>query len=378
MDDRVMLFRVGTMVLGALIVTVILLVLFGKLPSLIPNRYYTVTIPCENAGGVTKDTPIRKCGILVGRITNVELIDEESNAGKNNVLMTAQIYADKKIFSNEICQIQRDFVGNTLVEIVVDPKDLNLRKRIGDGASLRSEVNNDPTGLQSTLKNPINIVSHTGAALTRASDKLGAASDCVKDILNEDAKEKVKNILDDTAKSLKAFQKILGNEENQQKLADAIKKLPDTIDSMNRTFQKADDTLRTFSTPSEADGRTPIQQMVDAIALTERALRKFSEPSRPGELPPVDQIAQMTKNINEITSLMRDIMTRVDSGDGSLGAFLKDRELYDHINRTVKNIEELSRQLKPIVADARVLSDKMARHPGVLIRDAVKPGVGVK
>ena len=44
------------------------------------------------------------------------------------------------------------------------PKDLNLRKRISNGASLRSEVNNDPTGLQSTLKNPINIVSHTGAA----------------------------------------------------------------------------------------------------------------------------------------------------------------------------------------------------------------------
>ena len=96
MDERVMRFRMGAMVLGTLIITVILLVLFGQLPSLIPNRYYTVTIPCENAGGVTRTHPYRKCGILVGRITNVELIDEESNAGKNNVLMTALICADQK------------------------------------------------------------------------------------------------------------------------------------------------------------------------------------------------------------------------------------------------------------------------------------------
>ena len=99
--------------------------------------------------------------------------------------------------------------------------------------------------------------------MTRTSNKLGAASDCVKDILNKIYKEKVKNILDDTPKSLKAFQKILGNEENQQKLADAIKKLPDTIDSMNRTFQKADDTLRTFGTQVERlSGQTPIHQVV--------------------------------------------------------------------------------------------------------------------
>ena len=36
MDERVMQFRVGVMVLATLIITAILLVMFGKLPSLIP------------------------------------------------------------------------------------------------------------------------------------------------------------------------------------------------------------------------------------------------------------------------------------------------------------------------------------------------------
>ncbi len=57
---------------------------------------------------------------------------------------------------------------------------------------------------------------------------------------------------------------------------------------------------------------------------------------------------------------------------------MNDRQLYDRLNRAAKNIEEVSRELKPIIDDARVFSDKIARHPGVIVRDAMKPGVGIK
>ena len=71
-------------------------------------------------------------------------------------------------------------------------------------------------------------------------------------------------------------------------------------------------------------------------------------------------------------------MTRIDNGDGSLGALLNDRQLYDRLNKAARNIEQVSRELRPIVDDAGVFMDKAARHPGVIIRDAVKPGVGIK
>ena len=49
MDERVMQFRVGVMVLATLIVTAILLVMFGKLPTLIgrttPSRSASTTPP---------------------------------------------------------------------------------------------------------------------------------------------------------------------------------------------------------------------------------------------------------------------------------------------------------------------------------------------
>jgi phospholipid/cholesterol/gamma-HCH transport system substrate-binding protein len=95
-------------------------------------------------------------------------------------------------------------------------------------------------------------------------------------------------------------------------------------------------------------------------------------------LPPADQIAKAMENVTEITTLMRTIVGRIEQGEGSLGALLNDRQLYDRLNRAARNIERISQELKPIVDDARVFSDKVSRHPGVIIRDAVKPGVGLK
>jgi len=118
--------------------------------------------------------------------------------------------------------------------------------------------------------------------------------------------------------------------------------------------------------------------MVNTIEITEKTLRKFSEPAREGELAPVDQIAKAMENINDVTSVLRSVMNKIDQGEGSIGALMNDRELYNRLNRAARNIEDISRQLKPVVADARVITDKVARHPGVIIRDAVKPGVGIK
>lgn len=72
-----MQFRVGVVVLGTLIITAILLVIFGKLPSLIPGRYYTIRVYFDYANGVDKDTPVRKSGVLIGRVTDVRLTDHE-------------------------------------------------------------------------------------------------------------------------------------------------------------------------------------------------------------------------------------------------------------------------------------------------------------
>jgi phospholipid/cholesterol/gamma-HCH transport system substrate-binding protein len=371
MDERVVQFRVGAMVLGTLIITAILLVMFGKLPKLIAT--YPVQVRFDNAGGVTKGTPVRKSGMLIGRVADVELTDNDEK-----VLVTLEIQSGKTIYQNEEAFITRDLLGDTAL-VFIPSLDKRLRHvPVERDAILTGRVSDDPTGLKRALQGPINTVQETGEALTAASKKLGEAAERVEKILNEDAQRDVRDILHDAAKSLKVVQKVLGDEENQSKLADALSKLPNTLESMNRTFVATDETLRKFTERSGPEKKTAIERMVGTIEMTERTLRKFSETGESGQPAPADQIASAMENIGEITKLMRSIMERIDNGEGSVGKLLNDPELYERLSKSAKNIEQITRELRPIVADAGVFMDKAARHPGVIVRDAVKPGVGIK
>ena len=372
MDERVMQFRVGVMALATLIITGILLVMFGKLPTLSPNAY-DVTIVFDDANGVTKGTPVRKSGIVIGRVADVQLIDEDAK-----VLVTAKIQVGKFIYQNEECFVTRNLLsGDTALTFGAVRGKPGAGKPIVLGKPLAGYISDDPTGLKKELQKPIDAVVDTGRSLKEASQQLGQAAKKVDDLLDSE-RGRIHDLLDNAAESLKAMRTVLGDRETQQRLAEAMKKMPDTLDNMNQTFRTADDSLKAFTQRSGPDQKTPIERMVQTIEMTERTLRKFSESSDPDKPPPAEQIAKAMENVGEITDLMRSIMARIDRGDGSLGKLLNDPELYNRLNRAARNVEQVTRELKPIVADAGVFMDKAARHPGGIIRDAVKPGTGIK
>ena len=373
MDERVMQFRVGVLFLGTLLITGILLVMFGKLPSLV-GRTYKIEVEFDDAGGVTKDTPVRKSGILIGRVSSVKLTDKDAK-----VLVTAEIQADKFIYQNEDCYVTRNLLsGDTALSFMFNPQKAGAGEPIDPDTVQQGHISDDPTGLKRELQKPINTVMNTGKALEKASEQLGAAARRVEDILDDETQKNVQSVLKDAAVSLATIREMLGDEKNREKLAEAMQRLPDTLDNMNATFRSTDEALRAFTEQSSADGQTAIERMVDTINMTERTMRKFSESPGNGQMAPVDQIAMAMENIGEITALMRSIMERIEQGEGSLGALMNDRQLYNRLNCAARNIEDVSRQLKPIVSDVRVFTDKIARHPGVIVRDAVKPGVGIK
>ena len=144
-----------------------------------------------------------------------------------------------------------------------------------------------------------------------------------------------------------------------------MQKLPDTLDNMNRTFNKANDSLARVHRPTGPDKKSPVERMVNTINMTERTLRKFSEPSADGQPAPADQIAKAMENISEITRSMRSIMCRIDQGEGSFGRLLNDRQLYDRINCAATE----HRASQPASSNRSSTtpgcsSDKVARHPG--------------
>ena len=91
MDDRIVKFRVGVMVVATMFLTGIMVLLFGDVQSYF--RGYTIYIHFAEAPGVTDGTPIRKSGIRIGRVTKVNF------APQGGVIVEATIDRDVELYA---------------------------------------------------------------------------------------------------------------------------------------------------------------------------------------------------------------------------------------------------------------------------------------
>jgi phospholipid/cholesterol/gamma-HCH transport system substrate-binding protein len=67
------------------------------------------------------------------------------------------------------------------------------------------------------------------------------------------------------------------------------------------------------------------------------------------------------------------------NSQGTLSRLVKDPQLYDDVAETIANMKELTRRLKPIIDDVRVVTDKAARHPEQFgVRGLIQQNSGIK
>ena len=93
----------------------------------------------------------------------------------------------------------------------------------------------------------------------------------------------------------------------------------------------------------------------------------------------VEEFDTSMKKLNLLSDNMLRFSEELNDPQGSLGALLHDKELYQHVNHMAKNLDELTRDLKPILNDARIFTDKIARHPELLgVRGAIKKDAGTE
>ena len=102
---------------------------------------------------MTEGTPVRKSGILIGRVSDVKLTDHDQK-----VLVTANIDGDKFIYQNEDCYITRDLLGDTAMAFILNPRQAGAGKPIAPNTTLEGRVSDDPTGLKRALAEPIDTV----------------------------------------------------------------------------------------------------------------------------------------------------------------------------------------------------------------------------
>lgn len=373
MNERVMQFRVGVMILATGLIALILIALLGELPSLQDKQ--TIDIWFERAPGVSADTPVQKSGILIGRVVTHRFVtpneltviryvgkEEKPETKTTGVIVTVSIEKRYIPTRNEICQLNSTLLGDAVLEFVPSREAEGLSGEIDVRHVQLGQVRPQPLELMEAYEKKFNLAIDS---VVKTSKSIDATSETVNRMLNMNEYE-IHTMLTEANKTLQSVRAtfdnanaVIGDQAMQERLATALNRLPETMDTMRQVVSKLDNAADAMKTNLDN-----IQASTDAIHASGPQM--------------VAQLQQTLNNLDGIVSDVSQFTKALNSDQGTLGKFLHDPEVYDRLNRTAANMERLTQKLRPIVDDARIISDKIARHPGVILRDAVKPGPGTK
>jgi phospholipid/cholesterol/gamma-HCH transport system substrate-binding protein len=362
MDERTVQFRVGVMVLATLIILAILLLLFGDLPSLVKGTY-TVHFAFPQAPGVSVDTPVRVNGILIGRVREVQLDD------KVGVLVSAKIEEKYNLYKNQMGKIGGSLLGDAVIEIVADPEP-KPRDKVRDGDTMSGIVAKDPfqalTNLEGQVSIAVTSIDKAAKSLTTTSEEIGSLAARANKFLSTNDTQ-ISTIIADTHATIVQLRTAIAN-------ADAFINDPVMKQNLQKTVNEMPVVLNQLT--------ETIGGLKTTMMAADRNLNNLEGITKPlGERGPalIASVDRAAKQLDTVLTELSGFTRQLTSSQGTFSKLVNDTALYDSVSQTVNNVNELSRDLKPIIADVRVFSDKIARHPELLgARGAIQGSNGLK
>lgn len=351
MDERTLQIRVGVVVVTAAMIAFLLVLFFGGGRFMILERQKTIYLKFPQAPGVTVQTPVRKNGILIGRVTDVQLLDE------GGVVLTAKLDSRRKVLRNEAVRIgTASLLGDAILEFVPSNTPGGSREEIEDGEFIADGlVASDPlrvlVGLEDKLGGAIRSIEGAGLEVTVLARNLNT-------IVGNNQEQfqrvimKSEQAIDRFRSAMVTVDELVGDPEVRQQLKTTLASLPQLMREAQTTLTQARGTLDGFREMSERANKNLAN------------LEQFTTPlaQRGDEL--ADALASSVENVDQLLNQLAAFSEALNNREGTLGQLLHDRELYDRLERSAGNIEDASRQLRPILNDVRILTDKLATDPG--------------
>ena len=387
MDERVVKFRVGVVVLATMIILAILILLFNDVGSFWTGSY-TLYIHFPEAPGVAAETPVRKDGILIGKVTRVRFADDDPRFHtEGGVIVTVSINADRRIHVNERCRISSTLIGDALLQFVPggphpDPQLLK------NGDYLQGTVATNPlqllTNLEGNIGEAISSVAGAGNDIGLLARRINGMIDTNGDQLGRII-SKTERAIDSFQTTMRGINVVLGTaeapavDENGQPIPGGMQG-PGELGPDGAPVELGKQLVTLPELMRET--RDAVLEMRAAIETANRNMANLERFTQPLGDNGANLITKVDSSVGHLDELLQQFVLfgqALNRQEGTIGLLLKDPALYQHLNAAACNIEQITRELKPIIADARAFADKIARHPESLgVRGALKPNSGIK
>ena len=359
MNDRTKQFRVGVVVLATSIIGAILVTLNGPatnewVPGL--TKRYQVTIELPEAPGIGPNTPVRKNGLLIGRVAAIDDLQD-------HVAVKADIDAGRLLYPNYTVQVRSTLLGDATVEFITGPVPPGTQP-VGDDAVFQGKVAPNPMDAIAGMQDDLQLMIDS---LKKAGDEVSKLAETVNTAIGEEAEPgRVPRLLDTAEKSMAdlsraadTFDKFFGDPE----LKSTVREARMTMNDVRDVAQK-------------------VQSPIDSIDRNLKNIEGLTEPlGRNGDKVAaslIDALNGLSRIVEELTVLTEALNNR----EGTIGKLVHNPEVYNNLNLLLCNsnhlvlrINDLAKGLRPILDDVRVFTYKIAVEPGRLIGGAVNPSV---
>jgi phospholipid/cholesterol/gamma-HCH transport system substrate-binding protein len=380
-EQRWYFWRVGLVVVIAAVAFSIMIVMFSD----IFQTQYTINIRFREAPGVTKDTPVRKHGITIGRVRTVRLLDD-------GVLLTCGIDSNTVIYEDEVCQIKTaSFLGDA--ELAFLPGVLpagEVRKPLGKGDLVRNvavapnplEIIDVFIDLRDNMARTLDSVASAGESIKSSSDNIAKITGLVGDVLSEgqgDFQEFVKSAqrlgnkselaIDNFNSIMADISELVGDKEIKSSVSETVRRIPELVKSAESTLAE----VRTAIEPFKGVG-SRVDVNLQQIESFTKAL---------GEEGPavIQDVRESVAKIETLIANVEQFTEQLKQKDGTVGKLFTDPQAYERLNASLANIERITVQVQPLIADFRVFADSLARDPSQLgVKGALQrtSGAGTK
>ncbi|MBX3426687.1 MAG: MCE family protein [Pirellulales bacterium] len=361
MNERNKQFRVGVVAVATVVITAILIAWHSDFSSLPFSGNYQLKVVADQAPGVSPNTPVRRRGILIGRVEDVEPTDE-------GAVITLNINQGREVKSNERARIVTSLIGDATIEFVpMRPSAGSVAFKPGEeieGMYVPSPV--DMLGdIQGDLKQTIQALGQAGSEVAQLAERLNT-------VLGENDLERVTRMVESLDSALVEFRetmtnvnKIVGDEKLQENLREGLAQLPSLVEDaraimqgLERVAGSADENLKNLTGLTK-----PLGERGDRI---------------------VASMEQSVTNLQELLGNVAELSANINNSQGTIGLLIRDRELYDKINaaasdaqgmiadvRALVSDEFVQRRIRMILDNIWVLTDKLQRDPARALRGVV-------
>ncbi len=359
MEDRSKQFRVGVVVVTTLLVTALLVAMTSDFSWSPFRQRYQLQVLVDQAPGVAPETPVRRRGILIGRVADVVDTDE-------GALITVEIEENKHVKTNEIVRIQTSLIGDAVLEFTPAGPPANAQIVQPGMGPVRGMYNPSPLDLVANLQGDL---KQTIQALGQAGGEVAILAERLNQVLGGQDIERLDRLfvsaetaLNNIGSVMANLDDVLGDEQFKAELKSGLAELPGLVSEAKVIAEALERAV------TSAD-----QNLINLQGLTEPL----------GERGPeiTDAIETGVDNLSELLGEAALLAKNINSSDGTIGKLIYDDQLYQQLASTIGqasgtmsdlrmliNDPLLQRRLRQILDDLRIFSDKIARDPARVAR----------